>query len=67
MTPDDPLKPSPMLLAKLGSVVVHAQEYFSPSGHAFDRTALEQCANDPDVVEWVKAMDMLAMVPKKRR
>jgi len=62
----NPLKPTPALLCKLGSVLVHADELISSKGHAFDRHALEQLVNDPDVKEWLAQMDALAMIPKKR-
>lgn len=60
------LNPSPMLLAKLGSIIVHVEEMLSPKGHAFDKVALEQLMLDPDVREWLAEMDALAMVPRKR-
>lgn len=62
----DPLKPPPSLLVKLGSIAVHAEEWGSVYGHAFDKVAMEQCLNDPEVREWRKAMDAMAMLPKKR-
>lgn len=62
----DPLKPSAALLCKLGSVVIHADELMSPSGHAFDKVALDSLLKDPDVVEWLRGMDHMAMLPVKR-
>ena len=62
----NPLKPSPALLCKLGSVLVHANELISSNGHAFDRHALEQLTLDPDVKEWLAQMDALAMIPRRR-
>ena len=62
----NPLKPTPALLCKLGSVLVHAQELISTSGHAFDRHALEQLTEDPEVKEWLAQMDAMAMIPRKR-
>ena len=53
------------LAAKLAAVVVHADEMLSPSGHDYDRTALEQCARDPEVQAWVRSLGPLA--PKKRK
>lgn len=52
------------LLAKLGSVAVHAEELLSPDGHSFDRTALEQILRDPEVTAWIK--DMGPLLPRKR-
>ena len=57
---------SPALASKLASVVVHADELFSPDGRVgFDETALLQAARDPDVQAWVKNLGPLA--PLKRR
>ena len=63
----DPLKPSPALLCKLGSIIVHADELAHPGGHAFDLIAWNQLLGDPEVAAWIKAMDGMAMIPKKRR
>lgn len=63
----DPLEPSVALLAKLGSIVQHADEALSDDGHAFDWTALRGLLADPDVTEWIGAMQKLAFVPVKRK
>lgn len=60
----DPLKPTLSLLVKLGSIAVHVDELFSPSGHSFDKTALEQLLNDEEVEQWIKEMG--AWMPLKR-
>ena len=60
------LNPNVGLLCKLGSIAVHAEEFLSPKGHAFDRTALERLFVDPEVVQWLKEMDAMALLPKKR-
>lgn len=62
----DPLTPSPALLSKLGSIMVHAEEMLSPDGHSFDRTALESATNDPEVVAWREQMDAMGLIPVKR-
>jgi hypothetical protein len=62
----DALAPSPALLAKLGSIVVHADEMAGPSGHAFDLMALQSVISDPEVQEWLNGMRRLAMLPEKR-
>lgn len=62
-----PLKPSPALLAKLGSIAVHADEMMSDDGHHYDRMALQQLIADPEVAEWIAAMNAMAMVPRKRK
>ncbi len=66
MSAPDPLTPSASLLSKLGSIVVHAEELLSSSGHHFDRDALLTVVADPEVKEWLRQMDAMAMIPKKR-
>lgn len=61
------LNPPVSLLAKLGSIAVHVEEMLSTDGHAYDRVAIEGLMKDPEVVEWIKIMDKLAMLPKKRK
>lgn len=46
--------------------MMHAAEMMAPHGHTFDRMALEQLLDDPEVREWQKAMDAAAMLPKMR-
>lgn len=60
----DPLKPSLSLICKLGSIVVHAEEMLSPTGHGFDRTALESVLMDAEVQEWLSKMGVY--LPVKR-
>lgn len=60
------LKPSASLLAKLGSIAVHAEEFIEPRGHEFDRKALETLLKDPEIREWLNDMTLLAMVPVRR-
>lgn len=60
------LKPPPSTLVKLGSIAVHVEEMLSPKGHDYDRIAIEQLLKDAEVVEWIKAMDKMAMLPVKR-
>lgn len=63
-TNPDPLHPSLALLAKLGSIAVHAEEWLSDNRHQFDFEALAALLNDPDIKGWVKAMGVY--LPKKR-
>ena len=63
----DPLKPSPAVFAKLGSIVVHTDEYISTDGHAFDREALEALLASEDVREWIAAAKAIALLPEKRK
>lgn len=62
----DPLKPSVALIAKLGSVVVHAQEAFSPNAHPLDVEAIRGLAADPEITEWLSALQKQGLVPVKR-
>lgn len=62
----DALKPSPGLLCKLASVIVHADEMTSPHGHEFDKVAFNSALNDPEVKEWIDTMTKMAMAPVKR-
>lgn len=59
-------EPSKMLLIKLGSIVVHSDELTSDTGHDFDVTVIKALLNDVEVIEWLKEMDKLALLPKKR-
>ena len=63
---NDPLNPSPALLAKLGSIIVHCEEFVSATGHGFDEAAFRVLVEDAEVMEWMKAMRELAMIPEKR-
>jgi hypothetical protein len=58
--------PSPSLLCKLASIIVHADELASPSGHDFDRVALEALLNDTEVSLWLAGMVTAGMAPVKR-
>ena len=63
----DPLTPSPALLAKLGSALVHADEFLNDGGHAFDRVALDALMQDSEIKEWLAEMYSKALVPKRRK
>ena len=62
----DPLKPLLTLLVKLGSIVVHTDEFLSLNGHPFDRQALVPLLRDPEVEKWIAAMYKLCFLPQKR-
>jgi hypothetical protein len=61
------LTPSIALLAKLGSIAVHADEFMSPNGHPWDREALKTLLEDGDVREFVAQMQKQALVSLKRK
>ena len=62
----DPLKPDLSLLVKLGSIAVHVEEFMADPHH-FDQIELAQLLKDHEVVAWERAMDKMALLPKKRR
>ena len=64
--PIDPLKPSPTLLIKLGSIIVHYQEMTSSAGHQYDKYALQTLEEDSEVREWLSQMSKMAFLPVKR-
>lgn len=61
-----PLNPPASVLVKLGSIMVHAEELIEPGAHPFDLEALKTLLGDPEVLEWRKAADELALLPVKR-
>jgi hypothetical protein len=63
----DPLKPTPQLLVKLGSLIVHADEFLSPGGHQFDKDVFIFGLADPEVNAWLDAMTAKAFLPRKRQ
>lgn len=63
---NDPFKPSLTLLIKLGSMIVHYQEFLSPTGHPIDKQEAENLAGQPDVQEWFAQMNKQAFLPLKR-
>lgn len=63
----DVFHPPISLLAKLGSIAVHAEEMLSPGGHSFDRAAIEGLLTDAEVMDWIGEMSKVALVPVKRK
>ncbi len=63
-----PLQPSASVLCKLGSIARHLEELRTAvdGGQAFDLAATESLLDDPELVEWMAAMDGLALLPLKR-
>jgi hypothetical protein len=64
---DDPYNPGLTLLCLLGSIIVHADEYLSADGHPYDLQEFKNLMQDPEVKEWLDAMNKLALLPKKRK
>lgn len=54
------------LQAKVGSIVVHAEEATSAHGHAFDLEVLRTMIQDPVVQNWLARLRELALIPVKR-
>ena len=63
---EDVLKPTPQLLIKLGSIIVHYEELNSPLGHALDKAAIDALMENDDVKEWFEGMTKMAFLPVKR-
>ena len=62
----DVLKPEAGLLIKLGSALIHAQEFLEPRGHPLDKNTFDALMSQPDVLEWIEGMNNLALLPRKR-
>lgn len=63
----DPLAPSAALLCKLGSILVHLEEWLDPiESNVLDLKAAEGLLADPEVLEWLAAMGEMALLPVKR-
>lgn len=62
----DALKPTPQLLIKLGSLIVHYQEWTSKKGHDVDKNAIDSIESDEDFKEWINQMNEDAFLPLKR-
>jgi hypothetical protein len=66
MPKDSLLNPSVGLLAKLGSIAAHAEEAAGGKRHHLDLVALKGLFEDPEVVEWLAGMRLLALIPEPR-
>jgi hypothetical protein len=62
----NPLAPTPPVLVKLGSALVHAEEFLEQAGHPYDLEAFRRLLTDSDVQEWRAAMAERALLPAKR-
>lgn len=67
MSKQDALKPDASLLSKLGSLIIHYEEWTSKSGHQLDKVAIDTITSDPEVKQWVKQMNNLSLLPLKRQ
>lgn len=62
-----PFAIEPSLAAKVGSILVHTEEGTSSDGHEFDWHAVRALLADAQIVEWLRALQKMALVPVKRR
>lgn len=60
-----PMKPNQGLLMRLGSIIVHFEEYVETDIHT-DLKAAQALLEDPEVVTWFKEMRAKALLPVKR-
>lgn len=59
--------PSQSLLIKIGSLVVHAEEYLSSDGDPFDKVAFDSLRTDSEVQAWLRQMTNAGLLPLKRK
>lgn len=57
--------PMPLRI-KLGSLVVHCEELLSPSGHEYDKHAINTLLQDPDVRAFMEETAKMGVLPVKR-
>jgi hypothetical protein len=55
------------LRVKLASLIVHLEEYWSRTGHVFDKVAVEELLRDAEVREFVKGLSHSGLLPVKRK
>lgn len=60
------LKPSIMLLSKLGSAIFHAEEAIGENAHAFDVDSFIRLIEDKEVTSWLEEMGKAGLLPEKR-
>ena len=62
----DTFAPPIALLVKLGSVIVHVDEYTGGKGHPHDLEAIKSLLGDRDVQAWLASMDAKGFLPIRR-
>ncbi len=62
----DCLTPSSSILVKLASIVEYSDAVLEPGGRWMDRSMLDELITDPEVKDWLKQMDAMSLIPKKR-
>ncbi len=63
----DVLNPPSTVLIKLGSIIVHYEEWTSKNGHEFDKTTIDSLMSDISVKKWFEQMNDLGLLPVKRK
>ncbi len=64
----DCLTPSRSVLSKLALTALHFDELINLVGHhlRFDKTELQKACDDPELKDWLKQMEAMLLIPKKR-
>ena len=63
----DDVRPKDLAVcARIGSALVHAEEFMSVRGHTFDKESFNAIMNDDDIRAWLKKLDDIGLLPKKR-
>ena len=62
----DPFRPDLKLLVKIGSALVHADEFMGPKGHELDKTAYDDLMRDAEVKTWLSDLTAKGYLPVKR-
>lgn len=63
----DALRPSHVLLGKLGTILVHIEEALSPRGHPLNVLTIKELMRDRDVEGWLAEMHRLVLVQSLTR
>lgn len=58
--------PTERVAVALASIAVHADEYTSPGKSEFDAEAIRVSLAAPDVQDYLRELDALALLPLKR-
>lgn len=62
-----PFKLTAALAAKIGSILVHVDEFTSSDAHQFDLATMQALIVQPDVQDWLQQLSAMSLVPKKRK
>lgn len=60
------VSPPLRLLCKIASIVGHAEEFASDTGHPFDEVALRSLIGDSEVQCWMQQMRSASLAPLPR-